>query len=65
MLTLPETKEWYGRFDKLEQCNMPFNILTICHQLKVRFVGALNVRNKSVDIAHNGVIIHTFVDIKT
>ena len=41
VLTLPDAKEWYGRFDQPEQRHIPFNILTLCHQFKVRFVVAL------------------------
>ena len=64
LLTLPETKEWYGWFDKSDQRHMPFNILTLCYQLKIRFVGALNVRDKSTDLAHDQKIVHALRDIK-
>ena len=58
------TKIWYGRFNRLGERNMSFDIFTICHQLKVCFALAFNQQDTSSDVSQEQGPVKVFIGIR-
>ena len=64
VLTMSRIKVWCSRFNGSKERHMPFNIFTMCHQLKIRFALTFLKQDTSSNSSQDQGLVHKFIDIK-